>query len=104
MRNTDGKILIKNFYDDVAQITATEKKAIDEIPNIDQQLKEEFGLAWTEGSGKRLEELIMLPALNLRSFHAGGPIAKNAIQDQANAVIGFRLVPNQTLKMVRDRV
>lgn len=104
MRNTNGKILIKNFYDDVAQITPTEKKAIDEIPNIDQQLKEEFGLAWTEGSGKRLEELIMLPALNLRSFHAGGPIAKNAIQDQANAVIGFRLVPNQTLKMVRERV
>ena len=86
MRNTDGKILIKNFYNDVKQITPTEKKAIHEIPNIDHQLKEEFGLAWTEGSGKRLEELIMLPALNLRSFHAGGPIAKPAKLPRARLI------------------
>ncbi len=104
MRDTDGKILIEGFYEDVRPLTETERQAIAGSPNIDADLKHELGLAWSEGGGKRLEELIMQPALNVRNIQSGGAVARNAIQTEATSVIGFRLVPNQTLKRVRELV
>ena len=38
MRNDDGRILIKHFYDDVAPIGAAERRAIAAIPSIDSAL------------------------------------------------------------------
>jgi acetylornithine deacetylase/succinyl-diaminopimelate desuccinylase-like protein len=104
MRGVDGRILIDGFYDDVRPITETEQRAVDAAPNIDAELREELGLASSEGGGKRLEALIMAPALNLRGIHAGGTKARNAIPTEATAFVGFRLVPNQTLEKVRERV
>ncbi|MCH8956384.1 M20/M25/M40 family metallo-hydrolase [candidate division KSB1 bacterium] len=103
MRNTDAKILIADYYDDVRPISATERKALDESPDIDEQMRNELGLAWSEGEG-RLEERIMLPALNVRNFQSGGEAARNAIQTEATAVLGFRLVPDQTIARVRKLV
>ncbi|MFQ5770224.1 MAG: M20/M25/M40 family metallo-hydrolase [bacterium] len=104
MRDPVGKILIQDFYDDVRPLTETERQAIAACPDIDADLRHELGLAWTEGNGKRLEEQIMLPALNLRAIQSGGAAARNAIQTDATAVLGFRLVPDQTLAKVRERV
>ncbi len=103
MRDIEGKILIDGFYDDVRPITQTERRALAASPNIDEHMKHELGLARTEGEG-RLEERIMQPALNLRNIGSGGAAARNAIQTDATAVLGFRLVPNQTREKVRERV
>lgn len=104
MRDVDGRILIDGLYDDVRPITESEQRAIYSAPDVDTELRQELGLAWTEGEGKRLEELIMSPALNLRGIQSGGAKARNAIQSEATAFIGFRLVPNQTLEKVRAQV
>jgi acetylornithine deacetylase/succinyl-diaminopimelate desuccinylase-like protein len=106
MRGPDGRIRIAGFYDDMRPLTETEKRAIAEAPDVDAQLKNELGLAWTEGDGKSVTEQIMLPALNVRGIRAGnvGATAQNAISTEASASIDFRLVPNQTPESVRRRV
>lgn len=104
MRDRDGRILIDGFYEDVVPITETERRAVAESPSVDAQLRHELGLARTEGSGERLEELIMLPAVNFRGIRSGGLAPRNAIQTKATAVVGFRLVPNLTPEKVRPLV
>ena len=106
MRDTEGKILIPGFYDDVAPLSDIERDALSVIPNIDDDLKRELALGRTEGSGKALNELILMPALNLRGIAGGhvGAQASNSISTEARASIDFRLVPNETPESVRQLV
>ena len=106
MRDTEGRILIAGFYDDVAPLSGVERDALAAIPNIDSDLKRELALGRTEGEGKSLNELILQPALNLRGFSGGhvGNQASNTISTEAQASIDFRLVPAQTPEKVRERV
>ena len=106
MRDTEGRILIKGFYDDVKPLTAAERAAIAAIPDIEPDLKRELALGRTEGNGKSLNELILAPALNLRGISGGhvGEQAANAVPAEARASIDFRLVPAQTPEGVRKRV
>lgn len=105
MRDTDGRILIKGFYDDVTPLTAAERAALAAVPDIETDLKRELALGRTEGAGKGLNELILAPALNLRGIEGGavGEKAANAISTEARASIDFRLVPAQTPEGVRRR-
>jgi|DewCreStandDraft_3_1066083.scaffolds.fasta_scaffold00013_41 acetylornithine deacetylase/succinyl-diaminopimelate desuccinylase-like protein len=105
-REENGRIRIPGFYDDVRPLTESERRALAEAPDIDAQLRHELGLAWSEGEGRSLVELIMAPALNVRGLRAGhvGETAQNAIPTEATASIDFRLVPNQTPDSVRRRV
>ncbi|MDQ7053362.1 MAG: M20/M25/M40 family metallo-hydrolase [candidate division KSB1 bacterium] len=95
LRDIDGRVLIDGYMDDVRPLTETEKQAIAAAPNLEQHLKDELALAWTEGRGRRLEELILRPAVNFKGFVSGqvGEKARNAIQTEARASVGFRLVP-----------
>jgi len=97
MRDMDGKIKIAGFYDRVRPLTDLEKKALADVPDVDQELKDSLGLAWTESEGKRLVEAITtLPAMNFRGIQGGkvGDQAANAIPTEASASIDFRLVPD----------
>jgi len=106
MRDADGRILIPGFYDDVRPLTAQERRALSEMPNVDEDLKKELGLAWTEGGVTPLAEEILKPALNVRGIQGGhvGRQAANVISSEASASIDFRLVPDQTLERVRRLV
>ncbi|MCS6817168.1 MAG: M20/M25/M40 family metallo-hydrolase [Blastocatellia bacterium] len=106
MRDENGRIRIAGFYDDVRPLTESERRALAETPDIEASLREELGLGWSEGEGRRLVELIMAPALNVRGLRAGhvGETAQNAIPTEATASIDFRLVPDQTPESVRRRV
>jgi acetylornithine deacetylase/succinyl-diaminopimelate desuccinylase-like protein len=106
MRNDDGRILIKNFYDDVAPITAADRRAIAAMPPIDSALRVELSLGATEAKNAPLMERIMLPALNLRGIQSGGvnDLSSNTIPSEATASIDFRLVPRQTPERVRRLV
>src|ERR1043166_4593499 len=106
LRDTDAKILIPGFYDDVTPLTAAERAAIAEFPDVDSALKHELALGRTEGDGRALALQILAPALNLRGFDAGhvGAKASNAIPSTASASIDFRLVPAQTPEGVQHRV
>jgi hypothetical protein len=42
MRDTDGKILVPGFYDDVRPLTEIEKQTLAQTPAADKQLKQEL--------------------------------------------------------------
>lgn len=106
LRDEEGKILIPGFYDDVRPLTAAEKQAIAEMPEVETGLAEELGLGRTEGSGARLQDRLMDPALNVRGLRSAavGEEAANAIPTQASASIDFRLVPDERPEKVREKV
>src|SRR5262249_36221201 len=66
----------------------------------------ELGIAWTEGAGERLIELINLPSLNIRGFLSSsvGATARNVIPSTAIASIDIRLVKGVDHVKAVDRV
>ena len=106
LRDTNGKILVPGFYDDVRAPTAAERRAIAAAPLPDSALRVELAMGRTEGGGAPLAEQIMLPALNLRGVRGGavGATAANAVPTEATASIDFRLVPAQTPARIRELV
>jgi acetylornithine deacetylase/succinyl-diaminopimelate desuccinylase-like protein len=106
MRDTQARILIPGFYDDVRAPTPAELEAAREMPDYDAQIKRNLGLARTEGEPASLQAQLMQPALNVRGIAGGavGEAAANVISSEATASIDFRLVPNQTPDGVRRRV
>ncbi len=106
MRDTQARILIPGFYDDVRAPTSAELQAAREMPDYDAQIKRNLGIARTEGEPASLQRQLMLPALNVRGIAGGavGDAAANVIVPEATASIDFRLVPNQTPDGVRRRI
>jgi acetylornithine deacetylase/succinyl-diaminopimelate desuccinylase-like protein len=106
MRDTDGRILLAGFYDDVRPPTAEDRAALANIPPPDSALRDELGLAATEAGNALLAERVMLPGLNVQGLEAGhvGAGASNAIPTQATAAFDFRLVPDQTPAHLRELV
>jgi acetylornithine deacetylase/succinyl-diaminopimelate desuccinylase-like protein len=106
MRDETGHILVPHFYDDVKPSSAAEQEAIARMPPVEADLKREFGIDATEGGGRSLNELLMLPALNVRGIQSGhvGAQASNTIQTEATASLDFRLVPAETPDSVKKHV
>ena len=105
MRDTDARIAIDGYYDDVVPVSEAEKRALARSPEFDSEIRKELALGRTEGAAK-LNEQILLPALNVRGFSGGavGEKASNSIPTEARASIDFRLVPNQTPERVQQLV
>lgn len=106
LRDDDGRILIPGFYEDVEPLSEAEKKALAELPNLDQDLRQELGLGRSEGSGKRLEEVLNLPALNIRGLAAAGVDgqSRNVIPERATVSIDFRLVKGMKPQRVAEKL
>jgi acetylornithine deacetylase/succinyl-diaminopimelate desuccinylase-like protein len=98
MNDSDGRILVPGFYDDVAPLSDIDRVAIDAFPNNDADQMRNLWLGRTEGRGKRLIELITLPSLNIRGISSGhtGVHATNVIPATATASIDIRLVKGMT--------
>jgi acetylornithine deacetylase/succinyl-diaminopimelate desuccinylase-like protein len=105
LRDSDGRILIPGFLDNVRPLTAAEQAAIAKMPPVEDALKYEFGIGRSEGS-EGLTASTMRPALNVRGIRAGavGVEAANAIPVDAVVSIDIRLVPDQTPDSVREEV
>jgi acetylornithine deacetylase/succinyl-diaminopimelate desuccinylase-like protein len=104
LRDPDGKILIPEIYDGIQPLEPAGRAAIDAVPRADEALRRELGLAWSEAGNARIEERILLPAMNIRGLRSGavGAQAQNAIPTQASASIDFRLVPGLDPVRVRE--
>jgi acetylornithine deacetylase/succinyl-diaminopimelate desuccinylase-like protein len=94
MKDDKGKVTVKGFYDDVTPLSAAEKKALQEVPSVDAQMKKELGINTLEMQGSSLTEAINLPSLNINGMQSGnvGKLASNQIPTTATAVIDLRLV------------
>lgn len=106
MRDTDARILIPGFYDDVRPLTASEKRMLAATPAADTQLERDLAIAHPEGDGAPLAEQILKPAINVRGIQAGhvGDQAANVISTEARASLDIRLVPDQTPERVKQEI
>ncbi len=96
LKDHEGRVLVEGFYDDVAPLAETERRALDDAPANEPQLMAEMGFSAPEGGGKRLVELINLPSLNIRGLRSAwvGSEARTIVPDRAVASIDMRLVKN----------
>ncbi|MBS1921081.1 MAG: M20/M25/M40 family metallo-hydrolase [Bacteroidetes bacterium] len=106
MKDENGRVTIKGFYDDVIPLTVAEKKALAEVPSVDEQMKKELGIAQSEMKGKSLVESINLPSLNINGMQSGnvGKMASNQIPTTAAAVLDLRLVPGNDWQRQQQKV
>ena len=94
MKDEEGHVLVEGYYDNVVLLSVSEKEAISKIPNIEETLKKELGIAVPEGGGKSFIELLHLPTLNINGFRSAdvGELAANIIPIKAEATLDLRLV------------
>ncbi len=111
MKDETGRVTIEGFYDQVTPLTETERGALAEIPEIENELSQVFGIAAPEQPNQRLEAKLNMPTLNVLAMDSGGGFAapsRTAIPGFAQARIAMRLVngidPNYQLQTVIDHV
>ena len=106
MKVKDGRVTIKDFYDDVVPLTETEKTALKQLPPIEQQMMAELGIKEREMTNLNLSEAIMQPSLNINGMAAGnvGKMASNQIPTHAEAVLDLRLVLGNDWRRQQQKV
>jgi acetylornithine deacetylase/succinyl-diaminopimelate desuccinylase-like protein len=94
MKDDSGRVTVDGFYDDVTPLTAEERRAIDEIPDVSPMLMNTFGFSRPE-QADRLELRHNLPALNINALEAGGGVGgqgRTIIPASASARLDLRFV------------
>ncbi len=101
-----GEVLVDGWYDTVEPIGPEERAALDALPPVDEDLKRELGMLWSEGDPETLAERLLLPALTIRGFTSGntGAMARNVIPNTAVAALGIRLVKGNEPAHMRDLI
>jgi acetylornithine deacetylase/succinyl-diaminopimelate desuccinylase-like protein len=95
MKDDQGRVTIAGFYDDVTPLTPTELRALEEMPNVEAQLKKDFSVVQPERAEERLERKLNQPTLSILAMESGGGFdapARSAIPARAAARIEMRLV------------
>jgi len=103
LRNSDGKILIKNWYDDVIPFSKKDLEIISKEPFDKNAFKKEFGVKSFLGNKKGLDAkkaLVGGATCNIAGFISGyiGEGAKTVLPGQALVKIDFRLIPKMNPK------
>ena len=106
MKDENGRVTIKGFYDDVTPLSASERKSLNEVPRVDEQMKSELGMNSVEMEGISLGEAINQPSLNINGMQSGnvGKLASNQIPTYATAVLDLRLVLGNDWKRQQQKV
>jgi acetylornithine deacetylase/succinyl-diaminopimelate desuccinylase-like protein len=100
LKDTNSRIAIRGFYDDVRPLTNLERTAVANIPVDEAKLKEFFGIgAFLKGreSSDYYFNLVSEPTCNIAGLISGytGPGSKTVLPAEATAKIDMRLVPDQ---------
>jgi acetylornithine deacetylase/succinyl-diaminopimelate desuccinylase-like protein len=106
MKDENGRVLVRGYYDDVVPLTAAERAAIAAVPAPDAQMRRELGLGFTEGGGMALAEAINQPSLNINGIRSAdvGDRSRNVIPTIASAALDLRLVLGNTPDRQVERV
>jgi acetylornithine deacetylase/succinyl-diaminopimelate desuccinylase-like protein len=110
MKDENDRVRVQGFYDGSATIGPGERAALTELPEYDEELRAELGLAETEAGNAPLLERLLLPSLNVRGLASGavGDRAANVIPTEAKASLDLRLVagndPDHMLDLVEEHI
>lgn len=99
LKDEDQRITVEGFYDDVVELSASEREAMAEAPFDLNEYKDSIGLSDIEGEKgyNSMERASIRPTLDVNGIWGGytGEGAKTVIASKAYAKISMRLVPNQ---------
>jgi acetylornithine deacetylase/succinyl-diaminopimelate desuccinylase-like protein len=99
LHDSDGRVSVPGFYDDVIALTPLERGAMRELPFDEQGWLKSTGAprVWGEAGYSTLERIWARPTLDCCGITGGfqGEGAKTIIPASASAKIACRLVPNQ---------
>ncbi|QUC65578.1 M20/M25/M40 family metallo-hydrolase [Nitrosopumilus sp. K4] len=109
IRGDDGKILIKDWYKDVAPLSKKDLQIISKEPFDEHSFKKEFGIKSFVGNKHGLEAkkaLVGGATCNIAGFVSGytGEGAKTVLPGKALVKIDFRLVPKMNPKKQVERL
>jgi acetylornithine deacetylase/succinyl-diaminopimelate desuccinylase-like protein len=100
MHDENNHITMPGFYDKVIELTAAERKAMNEAPFDLEDYKTDLGIAdvWGEKGFTTTERTGIRPTLDVNGIWGGyiGEGSKTVLPTKAFAKISMRLVPNQS--------
>jgi len=106
LHDDKGRITVEGFYDDVLELSAEERDAMNKAPFSLENYKE--GLAIDEVKGEEgyttIERASIRPTLDVNGMWSGwtGEGAKTVLPSKAFAKVSMRLVPNQNPKKIAE--
>lgn len=105
LHDKDGRVNIPGFYDDVVDLTPTEREEWRSLPFDEKAYAASLDLSSLNGEAgySTLERKWARPTCDVNGITAGyqGPGAKTVIGAKASAKISMRLVPNQDPAKIR---
>jgi len=106
LKDNDDHITIPGFYDDVQELSKSEREELNKTPfNLDE-FKKDLGVADVRGEKgySTLERTGIRPTLELNGIWGGytGEGSKTVLPAQAFAKISMRLVPNQSSEKITE--
>ncbi len=106
MKDSNGRVLIDGFYDQVEPLGPVEREAIARAPLIDRDLMRDLWLGATDGQPATINELITSPSLNIRGMGSAriGAQATNVIPSTATATLDIRLVKGMDVGRTQELV
>jgi len=106
LHDSDGRIAIAGFYDDVDVFEPEVRDAVRGLPFSDEEFRASVGARALTGEAgySTLERLWMRPTCDVNGLLSGytGAGAKTVLPSSAMAKVSFRLVPNQDPSRVAE--
>lgn len=106
LHDENNHITVEGFYDDVDELTADERTALNTAPFDIEEYKTELGVKadWGEKGYTALERTGVRPTLELNGIWGGyiGEGAKTVLPSKAFAKISMRLVPHQNSHQIAE--
>tara|TARA_B100001175_G_scaffold45293_1_gene34510 strand:- start:1518 stop:2903 length:1386 start_codon:yes stop_codon:yes gene_type:complete len=104
LKDENNKITIPGFYDDILDVSDSERKEMSRVPFDLELFKESLSIdsVYGEKGFTTPERKSIRPTLDVNGIWGGysGEGAKTVIPSEANAKISMRLVPNQNWKKI----
>lgn len=109
IRNTNGKILIKDWYNEVREFTPEELDLVSREPFDEQEFKRQYDARKFVNDVRGIQArkaLVSMPTCNIAGLVGGyaGQGAKTVLPSTAMAKVDFRLVPNMDPKRQLERL
>ena len=109
LRDKNGKVLIKDWYNEVDEFTKEDLMVISSEPFDEVSFKKEYGIKKFVGNKKGIavkKALVGEPTCNIAGFTSGyeGPGAKTVLPSKALVKIDFRLIPKMDPKKQLSRL